>query len=281
MEDKNMVIQDKNTIKLEKKDLKKSWLLWVTFGQACYNYERMQGLGFCHSMKPIIERLYPNDKQGRKEAMKRHLTYYNTENNWGASIAGIAASMEEEKRNGADIPDESINGVKTALMGPLAGIGDTITQSLVKTILLGIGIELALKGSILGPLIFLIGLSIYTLGVSYYSYFFGYRSGKASIIKILGSGIIREVTEALGVLGMMVLGALIVTNIGVTTPLTFVVSDMTVSMQGVLDSILPSLIPLTLFLLTYYLVNKGMKPIKIIGIMFVVGTIGSLLGILA
>ena len=82
MEDKNMVIQDKNTIKLEKKDLKKSWLLWVTFGQACYNYERMQGLGFCHSMKPIIERLYPNDKQGRKEAMKRHLTYYNTENNW-------------------------------------------------------------------------------------------------------------------------------------------------------------------------------------------------------
>jgi len=189
--------------------------------------------------------------------------------------------MEEEKRNGADIPDESINGVKTALMGPLAGIGDTITQSLVKTILLGIGIELALKGSILGPLIFLIGLSIYTLGVSYYSYFFGYRSGKASIIKILGSGIIREVTEALGVLGMMVLGALIVTNIGVTTPLTFVVSDMTVSMQGVLDSILPSLIPLTLFLLTYYLVNKGMKPIKIIGIMFVVGTIGSLLGILA
>lgn len=274
-------MEDKKIVKLEKKDLKKSWLLWVTFGQACYNFERMQGLGFCHSMKPIIERLYPKDKEGRKQAMKRHLTYYNTENNWGASIAGITASMEEDKRNGADIPDESINGVKTALMGPLAGIGDTITQSLVKTILLGIGVELAMKGSVLGPLIFLIGLSAYTLFISYQAYFFGYRSGKSSITKVLGSGIVREVTEALGVLGMMVLGALIVTNIGVTTPLSFDISGMTVNLQSVFDSILPSLIPLGLFLLTYRFVNKGMKPIHIIGIMFVVGIIGSLLGLLA
>ncbi len=272
---------EQNAVKLEKKDLKKSWMLWVTFGQACYNYERMQGLGFCHSMKPIIERLYGDNKEARADAMKRHLTYYNTENNWGASIAGICASLEEDKRNGSDIPDETINGVKTALMGPLAGIGDTITQSLVKTILLGIGIGLAMSGNILGPLIFLIGLSAYTLFVSYQSYFFGYKSGKSSITRILGSGIIKEVTEALGALGMMVLGSLVATNIGVRTPFTVTVSGMTMELQGVLDSIFPRLLPLALFIGVYLLVNKGMKPVKIIGILFIVAIIGSLLGVLA
>lgn len=44
-------------VKLEKNDLTKSWLLWVTFGQQCYNFEIMQGLGFAHAMCPIIRRL--------------------------------------------------------------------------------------------------------------------------------------------------------------------------------------------------------------------------------
>ena len=116
-------------VKLEKNDLTKSWLLWVTFGQQCYNFEIMQGLGFAHAMCPIIRRLYPDDVEKRKEALERHMNYYNTENNWGASIAGIVASMEEEKANGAAISDSSINSIKAALMGPLAGIGDTVPRA--------------------------------------------------------------------------------------------------------------------------------------------------------
>ena len=84
---------------LDQKTLKKSWLNWVSFGQQCYNYEIMQGLGFASSMIPIINKLYPDDAEARKAALERHLTYYNTENNWGAAVAGIVASMEEEKAN--------------------------------------------------------------------------------------------------------------------------------------------------------------------------------------
>lgn len=42
----------------------------------------MQGLGFAHAMCPIIRRLYPDDVEKRKEALERHMNYYNTENNW-------------------------------------------------------------------------------------------------------------------------------------------------------------------------------------------------------
>ena len=273
------VANSENSVKLQKKDLIRSWFRWVCFGQTCYNYERMQGMGFCHSMLPIIERLYPK-KEDRAAAMQRHLTYYNTENNWGAAITGIVASMEEEKANGAELDDEAINGIKTSLMGPLAGIGDTVTQSLVKTILLSIGCSLALSGSALGPILFVVGMSIYTLGLSYNAYFLGYRSGKTSVTKLLRSGVVKNVSEALGALGMMVLWARVAANIAITTPFTVTISDTEVVLQTILDSILPKMLPLVAFLITYRLVVKGKKPAYIIIGMFVVGIVGSLLNIL-
>ena len=225
---------NQNEIKLQRKDLLGSWFRWVCFGQTCYNYERMQGMGFCHSMIPIINRLYTR-KEDRAAALQRHMTYYNTENNWGAAVAGIAASMEEQRANGADIDDDAINGIKTSLMGPLAGIGDTVTQSLVKTIFLSVGCSLALSGNILGPILFFIGMSAYALGLSYYVYFMGYNSGKTSITKLLRSGLVKNVSEALGALGMMVLGAMVAANIGVTTPLAFTVGGSEIVLQTILE----------------------------------------------
>lgn len=268
-------------IKLEKNDLTKSWLIWVTFGQQCYNFEIMQGLGFAHSMCPIIRRLYPDDKEKRREALERHLTYYNSENNWGAAVNGVVASMEEEKANGAQISDSSINSIKAALMGPLAGIGDTVTQSLVKTVLLGIGCDMALNGNVLGPILFVVLMSAYTLGLSHFAYFTGYKSGRASVTKLLAGGKLSQVTEALGVLGIMVLGSLVASSINVTTPLVIALGQTSVNVQSVLDTIIPRMLPLLAFGGCYWMVNKGFKPVKMILILFAVGIVCGLLGILA
>ena len=268
-------------IKLEKSDLTKSWLIWVTFGQQCYNFEIMQGLGFAHSMCPIIRRLYPDDQEARKEALERHLTYYNTENNWGATIAGVVAGMEEEKANGAAITDSTVNSIKAALMGPLAGIGDTVTQSLVKTVLLGIACDLALNGNVLGPILFVVLMSAYTLGLSHFLYFRGYKTGKASVVKLLAGGKLSAVTEALGVLGIMVLGSLVASSISVSTPLVIALGQTSVTVQEVLDAILPKMLPLLAFGGCWWMVNKGMKPVKMILILFAVGIVAGLLGILA
>lgn len=265
---------------LSEKTLRKSWLYWVSFGQQCYNYEIMQGLGFTSSMIPVINELYPDDDQAKREALERHLTYYNTENNWGAAVAGIVASMEEEKANGAEITDGSINSIKAALSGPLAGIGDTVTQSLVKTCLLGICCDMALNGNALGPILFFVLMSAYCLGLSKYVFNQGYKSGKSSVTRLLAGGRMTAVTEALGALGLMVVGSMIASNVNVVTPLTLNLGQTSVSLQGIFDAICPKLLSLVTVFLTYRFVNKGVKPIKIIGVMFVVGIVGGLLGIL-
>ena len=101
-------------------------LFWTfirsNFLQGSWNMERMQALGFCFGMVPIIKKLYEGEE--RKKAIKRHLEFYNTQPFVTAPIIGVVTAMEEQKANGKDIQDGVINGIKVGMMGPLAGVGD-------------------------------------------------------------------------------------------------------------------------------------------------------------
>ena len=112
-------------VTLNKQDLRRSWFKWMASSEQSNSYERLQALLFCGSISNCLEKLYPN-KEDLSAALQRHLQFYNSEADFGCLIPGIVLSMEEERANGADIPDEAITGLKTGLMGPLAGIGDTI-----------------------------------------------------------------------------------------------------------------------------------------------------------
>ncbi len=94
--------------------------------QGSWNFERMQGLGFCFSMVPAIRRLYPENNEARKQAIRRHLEFFNTQPFVAAPILGVTLALEEQRANGAEIDDGVINGIKVGLMGPLAGVGDPI-----------------------------------------------------------------------------------------------------------------------------------------------------------
>lgn len=277
----NLVKTETKKISLDKKTLRKSWWNWTSWGQICYNYERMMGLGFCHSMIPILKKLYPNDKQKQAEGMTRHLTFYNTENTWGCMIAGITAAMEEERANGGEIDDDAINNIKTALMGPLAGIGDAVTQGLVKVILLSMAVDLAMKGSAFGPIMFFILFSVYTLGVGYAGYFSGYKLGRNAVVKVLSGGLIKDITEGFGALGMMVLGGLVATKIPVTTPLAIAFGKDPTKIQNLLNQIMPGILPMAVLLGVYALLRKGVTPVKAMIILFIAGAVLALLHILA
>ena len=110
------------------KKLSSNDLFWTfirsNFLQGSWNMERMQALGFCFGMVPIIKKLYEGEE--RKQAIKRHLEFYNTQPFVTAPIIGVVAAMEEQKANGKDIQDGVINGIKVGMMGPLAGVGDPI-----------------------------------------------------------------------------------------------------------------------------------------------------------
>ena len=71
-------------------------------------------------------------------------------------VVGLTASLEEARANGEAIDDETINGLRAGLMGPLAGLGDSIIVGTFIPILLGIALGLSKGGSVLGPLFYVV-----------------------------------------------------------------------------------------------------------------------------
>ena len=126
--------------KITKNELNKSFWIYQLGCELSNSYERLQSLVFCASMIPAIKKLYSDDKEAQKEALKRHLNFFNTEGTIGSSIQGIAIAMEEEKANGAAISDTAITSIKTGLMGPLAGIGDSIIWAGIMPLIISISI---------------------------------------------------------------------------------------------------------------------------------------------
>lgn len=272
-------VKDNNEKKLRRSDLLRCFLIWETTSESCLSYERLMSLGFCHAMTPIINRLYKT-KEERAAALKRHLVFFNTENNWGAFIPGIISSMEEERANGAPINDEMINGVKIGLMGPLAGIGDTVTQGLLKTVLLAIFVDMTLKGNIAAPFIYAILFGIYLAVMGYFTFFTGYRLGQNVLSKITDQSIMRKITNSLSILGLVVAGAMMVNNVSITTPLVISYGQTSVVIQELLDSILPGMLSIIFVLGCFGMMKKNISVFKITIILFVISVAAALLGIL-
>lgn len=260
---------------LTRADVFKSWVLWLCFSHANYNWERMQGIGFAHSMTPIIRKLYKT-KEDISAALSRHLVFYNTQPDVGGVINGVTIAMEEERALGADISDDAINAVKTGLMGPMAGIGDTIQQGIVIPISLAIGMGLALEGNFFGPVLFAILVAAFVWGAGWLIYYYGYQQGKAAVTNILQSGLLNRVITGAGVLGNFVLGALAVNFVKLSTPIKFIIGGTTFELQSVLDSLLPNLLPLLLVLLVWWLLEKKkVAATTVMIVMIVVAVLGS------
>ena len=265
--------------KLTKKDLLKVFIRWETGTEACNSYERLMSLGFCWSMVPIIKKLY-DTKEERVAALNRHLVFFNTENNWGAFIPGIVCSLEEERANSKDISDEAINGIKVGLMGPLAGMGDTITQILVNVVLLSVIVNMTLNGNLFAPIIYVIIYTAYILGVGYFTFTQGYSLGRNVLSKIMDKSILQKLTECMSVLGMTIAGSMIVSNVNITTPLVITTNESSIVLNDILTSIAPNILGVLTVAIVFSLLRKKISINKIIVGIFFIGLIGSLLGIL-
>lgn len=263
--------------KLSKKTLFKSYINWSFFHLTSLGFERMEAFGFLHSMMPIIKELYGDDKEEEIKALKRHSVFYNVEPILGTVVPGIVAALEENRANGAEIDDEMINGVKVGLMGPLSGIGDSFFQGLLAPIFLSIGISLSEGGSVLGPLFYIFTMFPFIVCFSYFVYFRGYHLGINSVDLFLGKNA-KRIQEAFSVLGLIVTGAIGASFISLSLNIT-IVEDVTV--QGFLDGIFPSFLPLMLLVVTWILMTKKhVKATTLILVYIALAFIGSLLGII-
>jgi PTS system mannose-specific IID component len=277
------------TVRLTRGDLIRSWALWTFFAHANYNYERLQGTGFAHAMTPIIKRLYTTEDEIRA-ALKRHLVFFNTEPNFGNVVHGTVIAMEEQRANGAAIDDDAINSVKSGLMGPMAGIGDTLSQSTITPILLALGIGIAggtasgsavpaisgVTGNVLGPIIYTVLVSIVIVAIGYTAWMQGYSRGRSFVTEILKSGAIDRVLIGAGVLGNMVLGALAAKFVIVNLAPTVSIAGAQLNLQAsVLDPLFPGLLPLGLVVMTWWLLRRRISPLALLAVYLVVSILAA------
>ncbi len=272
--------------KINSTDLSKVFLR-STFLQGSWNFERMQALGFCFSIIPIIDKLYNDNPKEKKKALKRHLEFFNTQPYMVAPILGVIIAMEEKRANGIKINSSTINSIKIGLMGPLAGIGDPIFWGTIRPILSALGASFAITGNIIGPIIFFISFNIIRLLTLYYGLYYGYKKG-IKIVQDIGNNLIQKLTEGSSILGLFIMGVLVNKWTKINIPVIIskiqyyqnkIIQEITV--QDILDQLLPGLFPLLLTLTCMWLLNKKINPLMIMIGLFIFSIFGKYFNLLS
>lgn len=261
---------------ITKKDLNKVFWRSLTM-EYSWNYERQAHMGFCYSMIPILTKLYTG--KDLSIALQRHMEFFNTTPHLSTLILGITTAMEEQNADHESFDTSSINGIKASLMGPLAGIGDSFFWGTLRLIATGVGTSLALKGNVLGPILFLLIFNVPHLILRYLANTWGYKVGTELLTKLEKSGAMDTLTYGASVVGLMVIGAMTQSMIALDIPLTIGSGDSAMSINEILNEIAPGLLPLAAFGIVYYFLKKGKKPVPILLAITAVSILGALVGL--
>lgn len=263
--------------KITKKDFNQCFWRSLTLDSS-WNYERMQNIAYCYMMAPIIRRLYEN-KEDRAAALKRHLEFMSVTPHISTLLVGISGAMEEENAKNPDFDENSINAVKSSLMGPMAGVGDSFFWGTLLLIAAGVGVSLASQGNIMGPILFFLIINIPHFILRYLCLDKGFKYGTQFFKDISSGGIITKITEAATMLGPMVIGGMTAANVNFNLAINVGSGDWAEPLQNYLDEIMPGLLPAALFGIMYWLLGKKVKTTTILIAVMVICIILSGIGV--
>ena len=254
---------------LDKKTLNK--MVWLScFLQASFNYERMQACGWLWSILPGLQKIHTN-KEDLKASMAHNLDFLNTHPFLVTFVMGIVLSLEQNKAD-----TQTIRSVRISAASPLGGIGDALFWLTLVPITAGLTANMAMEQkSIVGAILFLVIFNAVQFIVRFGLMYWSYGLGTKAVTMLTANA--KEFTRAASILGIFVVGALIA-NYGSTT-LRLIVGETQINIQGLLDGVLPKLIPLLITLGIYALIKKGWTPVRCIVLILVVGILGCAFGI--
>lgn len=264
---------------LSKKNIRNLFMRSLAL-EANFNFETWQNTGFAFAMIPVLKKLYKT-KDALSSALKRHLQFFNTSPYGSTLILGITAAMEEQNSLDPEFDAESINSVKAGLMGPLAGVFDSLFWGTFKVIAAGVGTSLAIKGNISGAILFLLIFNVPHLLLRYKLTFTGYRAGTRFLQNLAKTHVMDKLTYGASILGLMVIGAMPATLISIRTPLIFGTKNQGVAPQNILDQIVPAIIPLGVTLLVFYFVRINIKTTRLLLGLLILGFLGSIAHVFA
>lgn len=266
--------------KLSKKALLKSFHNWYYGHLTCFSQEHMQTFGYLCAMLPLVENLY-NNEDDKAKAMSTYTAFFNTEPQLGTVIVGMTAGLEEARANGADdVDDETINGLRAGLMGPVAGIGDSLVVGTVIPILLGIAMGMSGGGSPLGAIFYIIVWNLFAYFGMRFLYFKGYHLGAKAVEFLIGAQG-EAIRDSVGILGGIVIGAVSATWVNVSTSFSLYndAGEPYLVLQDKLNDVFPGLLTAVFIIICWALMaKKRMSPIKVMLLLVVVAFLGVVAG---
>ena len=227
---------------------------------------RMHAVGFIWTLLPALRRYYKEGSEEFTEALVRHTMFYNITQNVGTFCLGLVAAMEKENSVDPNFDDRSITAIKTALMGPMSGIGDAIFWGVIRVIAASVGISLAAQGSWLGPIMFLLIYNVPSILCRYYLTYAGFTLGSDFLAKMNEGGLMKTITKCVSILGLIMVGGMTASTVSFTSAVQFVIEDQDpILLQTYLDSIFKGLVPL---LVTTGCLGLMLKRVNVNVIMF-------------
>lgn len=172
-----------------------------------------------------------------------------------------------------------------ALMGPLSGIGDSLSQFCLAPLFSTIAASLAQDGMIAGPILFFLAMNGILLTIKLLTGLYGYKLG-TSIIETL-SDKMSQISAVASMIGVTVISGLAVSFVKINIPIKYVATmpdgaENIVSIQTMLDKIAPALLPAIFTIIVFYLIKKRKwTTYQLVILTIIIGIIGSAIGILA
>lgn len=246
-----------------------------------FSMAKMEANCFTMCMQPVIESLYPDDKEEQRRSYLRHQAFFNTHTNPFTFIAGLTYAMEKERKEGK-VDEATIDNVKAALMGPTAGMFDSFWFNAVRVISAGIAIGLCSQGNFLGTILFVLLYGVTQSISKWYLLQAGYNLGTSFIDTVFNSGLVNVLTKCASVVGLTMVGAMTANMVNV--PLNWVINTTgkeggEVVVGDIVNSIFPGLLGVILLFVLVRLIKKGYRPTQLIAGIFVLALVGALLGI--
>lgn len=275
--------ETKSTGMLSNKDLMQVYSRYIHLNGMNDYPGQMHG-GFTYSMIPALKKIYKDDPEKRVDAYKRHMSEYFNATPYVCGLPmGVVLALEEENARDPEFDTSTITGIKTALMGPLSAIGDTLFHATLRVIATAVVISLATQGNILGPILFLAIFNIPQLIVRWWTLKSGYSMGTKLLEQAESSGIMEKISYAASVIGLAAIGAMTAFNVNLTTALSIpnAAGGDPTTIQSLLDTVMPKMLPLALVLICYALLRKKVNVIPLLLGLLVVGVVLALCGIIA
>lgn len=263
--------------KLSQKDIRQAMIRSMCYQWRSFSYETMQSAGFTKFITPALQTIYDNDDEVVAAKAQKYLsTFYNTENTMGQIIHGAVLALEESEEE--DVTETAV-ALRTGLMGPFAGLGDSIFKVSNKVILGSLAGYMALEGSPVGLILCIITSIIFNVFVRYWFFMSGYKQGVSFITG--QQSMIKGLTSAVTIMGLVVVGCMIPSTVKISVPVTYAYGDAVQSVQDILDAIFPYLLPaLVTFGIYQGLGSKKMTTVRMAWLIILICIVLTFFGIL-